>query len=260
MNSKKVCLSTFTLKLIAIITMTIDHIGAVLGADGYGGILTYDTYMILRIVGRIAFPIFCYLIVEGYFYTRSVKKYALRLFAFACISQIPYTLALKGARITFNHLNIFFTLLLGLILVWVIDSTINKIKNTSNLHQSNILPAVLIILLIFYLTDDYLGIDYGIYGLLLILIFYFFRENKSPSAEDIYSYDEAADIKRFTLLFISIGAITLIFSTQLQIYCLFALIPISMHNHKKGRSLKYVFYAYYPIHLLILYFIKIAFK
>jgi hypothetical protein len=95
-------LSSFTSKCIALSTMAIDHIGAVL--------LPSPKYLLLRLIGRISFPIFCFLIVEGYYRTKNLKKYILRLFAFALISEIPYDLAFKKSFIYLNKQNIFFTL------------------------------------------------------------------------------------------------------------------------------------------------------
>lgn len=249
-NNNGKYLSTFTLKIIAILTMTIDHIGAILGAEGYGGILSYDTYMILRTIGRLAFPIFCYLIVEGYFHTRSAKKYSIRLFVFALISQLPFNLAIKGDISKFYTLNIFFTLLLGLILIWIIDTLIKKIHlSESKPHQSELLPYIFATIAIFYAVDNFVPIDYGVYGLLLILVFYFFRAKE----ETLENPD--AGTKAVLMQFIAMGIITFLFSSGIQIYSLFALIPIAMHNHKKGKGLKYFFYMYYPLHLLIIYFI-----
>lgn len=249
MNNKQKHLSTFTLKIIAILTMTIDHIGAVLGMEGYDGILSYDTYMILRTIGRTAFPIFSYLIVEGYFHTRNVRNYTIRLFVFALLSQLPFNLAIKGDIFKFQSLNIFFTLLLGLVLIWIIDTLIKKIRLSEiEPHQSVLLPYIFAVIAVFYAVDNFIPIDYGVYGLLLILVFYFFRAKE----ETLENPD--AGTKAVLAQFIAIGVITFLFSSGIQIYCLFALIPIAMHNNKKGKGLKYFFYLYYPLHLLIIYF------
>lgn len=252
-NSNYKCLSTFTLKMIAIITMTLDHIGAILGSKSYDGILSPDTYMVLRTIGRFAFPIFCYLIVEGYFHTKNVKKYALRLFVFALASQLPFNLALKGDIFNFYSFNVFFTLLFGLILVWIIDTTLKKIHASKcTPHQGMVLPCIFTVIAIFYAVDNYIPIDYGVYGILLIMVFYFFQAKE----ETLENPD--ARTKAILDQFIAIGVITFLFSSGIQIYCLFSLIPIAMHNQKKGKGLKYFFYLYYPLHLLIIYCISLV--
>ena len=104
-------LSGSTLKLIAIITMLIDHIGAAVIARlliaGQGSEMLYKIYYAMRAVGRVAFPIFCFLLVEGFFYTGSRKKYALRLFGFALLSEIPFDLAFSGKILEFGYQNVF---------------------------------------------------------------------------------------------------------------------------------------------------------
>ena len=98
-------MSSLVLKITALITMIIDHYGAIF----QGNIIIY------RIIGRLAFPIYCFLLVEGYTHTSNIKKYASRLIAFAIISEIPFDLAFFG-KIGFEHQNIFFTLFIGCLL------------------------------------------------------------------------------------------------------------------------------------------------
>lgn len=235
------CINTFVLKIIAIIAMTVDHVGAVIGTDRYLGTLTLsgiipeDIYWILRSIGRLAFPIYCYLIVEGFFYTRNVFKYGARLLAFAVISQIPFSLASQKELLNLEHLNVFFTLTLGLICVAVADKCIELVKASSRSSSavSALLTGAVCILIIMGLADE-LGTDYGSLGIIIILAFYFFR--------DKYIYQ-----------FIIIGCATNIMMPGIQMLSLFSLIPIFLHNRKKGPSLKYFFYLYYPLHLLVLY-------
>ena len=100
-------LSSFALKCIALITMIIDHVGAIL----------YPEARVLRIIGRIAFPIYAFLVAEGFYHTKNVKKYMLRLLLFALVSEIPFDLALTGQILEFGHQNVFFTLFAGLLLM-----------------------------------------------------------------------------------------------------------------------------------------------
>ena len=133
---KKKGISGSTLKMIAIVTMLIDHIGAavlarLLMVNGLGELnqtntdaimqwlsangALYWTYTIMRMIGRVAFPIFCFLLVEGFLHTHDVKKYAMRLGLFALLSEIPFDLAFSSKILEFNYQNVFFTLFIGLL-------------------------------------------------------------------------------------------------------------------------------------------------
>lgn len=248
-------MTTFILKLIAIITMTIDHIGASVGTTYknnhlyFSEIIPHNIYYLCRVIGRIAFPIFCYLIVEGYYHTGNIKKYALRLFLFAIISQVPFSLAFFKTPFDFDT-NVYFTLFFGLICVYLADNSKKKYAKYQETGEKSLLfsciYAYLGIILIM-IASILLHTDYSAYGIMLILLFYFYRIGEPNSLSN------KENIVKYIQLFISIVVITLILSNTNELYCLIALIPIAFHNHKKGPSLKYVFYAYYPVQLLILY-------
>ena len=239
-------MSSFALKMIAIITMLIDHITAVLvPSDSW-------FYLVGRLIGRLAFPIFAFLLVEGFFHTRSVKKYLIRLGIFALISEIPFDLAFynssfSGASIKadlpnmfkdaelfdivigrfMRHQNIFFTLFIGLLTVWLM-SMVEK-KYSKNLVYVNIINALITVGL--SLGAAFLRTDYGFMGVLLIVAFYLFRGSKP-------------------LLAI---AMIILSSSLLQAVSTLSIIPIGFYNGKKGKSMKYFFYAFYPVHIFILY-------
>lgn len=132
------------LKVIAIITMLIDHIGY----------LFFPQHIIFRIIGRLAFPIFAYQLAMGYTYTKDMKKYAIRLLLFGVVSQAPYILAFNGG------LNILFTLLLSLGILYALDK-----KKYSILVLLSILPLLL-------------PFEYGYYGVFSIISFYIFRNKR----------------------------------------------------------------------------------
>lgn len=209
---EKYGLSTFALKLFACVIMLIDHIGAIL----------LPNVIMLRIIGRLSFPIFCFLIVQGYIHTRDVKKYFIRLVLFALISEIPYDLAFFG-RVNFGQQNVFFTLALGLFVIIVIDRA-NKIVS----YIAFILACALAYIL---------KTDYDLFGVLLIMMLYLVRGKKILEAITVFA----------TNVGLCVG---------IQRYASIAMFPIALYNGKKGPSLKYFFYIFYPVHLLILYLIR----
>lgn len=222
-------MTSFLLKIIGIVTMLCDHTG-----DVFIGHFSF-----LNLIGRIAFPIFAFQIVQGYIHTHNVKKYALRLFAFACISQIPFMLFLSAFYDNY-YLNIFFTLFLGVICLYGFD----KIENR---YLRNLF-AILICAI-----GHFIQVDYGAYGIAIIFLFYVFSKifpNKKALMcfvftlvttikylPDIISYSSVAYVYIFCIIFTCI-----------------ALIPICTYNGKQGPKIKYLFYAFYPLHLLLLHF------
>lgn len=204
--------------------MLIDHIAAVFVDNGT------NLYLLMRGFGRIAFPIFCFLIVEGYFHTRNVKKYMARLAAFALISEIPFDLCFYHKLFYLQHQNVFFTLLLGLVTIYVIEEI--KKRFSSSYLIAVVLQFISIILAM--IAAWFLCTDYSMLGILIIIVFYINRGNKIQTA-------------------IAFMIVTFCLSNEIQLLSLLALIPIFMYNGKKGPSMRYVFYVFYPGHLLILY-------
>lgn len=210
-------LNSFQLKWIAIVTMTIDHMGAIL----------FPGNLIYRYIGRIAFPIFCFLLVEGFFHTRNIQKYVIRLGAFAILSEIPYDLAFRGNILDLERQNVFFTLAIGVGLMYCLD------------RCSELSVKVIYILLAMWLTIT-LVTDYSYKGIVLILIYYFLRDRKTEK--------------------VALGAAwNFIWNASIQGFGAIASVFIAMYNGEKGKSMKYFFYLFYPLHLLILYGINAIF-
>jgi len=185
------------------------------------GLLFFPHIIIFRIIGRLALPIFAYAIVQGYQYTSDLNRYMKRLLVLAVISQIPYMLV-AGV----SYLNTVFTLLLGLMLV-------------DSYEKKNYILTFLIIL--FPLIIE---VDYSIYGLLLMLSFHVFK--KPIRAFSVQAY---------------LNIMWAYFSSVIQIFSLVGSL-LSLFEEKllpKIKMNKYLFYAFYPIHLMILYLIKIIF-
>ncbi|MCT4543074.1 MAG: conjugal transfer protein TraX [Vallitalea sp.] len=215
-------MTSTNLKIIACITMLIDHVGAVF----------FSKYVWLRIIGRIAFPIFAYLIVEGYFHTKNIKKYLTRLLLFGVVSEIPFNLAFYGELFYFPGLNIFFTLFLGLLVIYIYDNY----KSYGG-----------IALIIIGVIAEFIGTDYGMIGILVIFLFYIFKGNYIMQA-----------ISFIAITLIGVGT-EYYMSGQLsiQIYSITSLFLLYIYNGKKGMNIKYLFYGFYPGHLLIIGLIRL---
>jgi hypothetical protein len=221
-------MSSFNLKLIAIITMLIDHIAAVF--------VPSDTilWLVMRSIGRLAFPIFVFLIVEGFHHTKDIKKYLIRLGAFAFISEIPFDLAFYGKVLEGGHQNVFFTLFLGLLVITLINMVEKKFEKI--MFVANLLSALLT--LGFCVIAFFLKTDYHFAGILLIVAFYLFRGSKA-------------------IIALSLIIVTGTILGSINILATLAIIPIAFYNGQKGKNIKYIFYAFYPAHLLIIALIKV---
>lgn len=232
--NKQFSITGYTLKMIAIITMLIDHIGAFTLGEG----LLYQDYVqnnpvlfqnlkilyiVMRQIGRLAFPIFCFLLVEGFLHTKNVRKYALRLLLFAFISEVPFDLAIGGTFFDFSQQNIFFTLFIGLLVMIAASRFEGKI-----LFQ-------LIIFIIGMLSGYLLNVDYSYMGIFLLEVLYFFRFNRRNQ--------------------VCSGAISVLWEPAAAL----SFIPIWFYNGKRGRSMKYFFYWFYPVHILILAAVNMIF-
>lgn len=227
----KKCLSNFDLKLIAIITMTIDHIGVVFGTP---------LYNFLRAVGRLSFPIFAYLLTEGYVHTKSFSKYFLRLLILAITSEVIYDYVFFDSFIYMKANNIFFTLALGLLTIKLLDKNKSLIKKyfKDKIDLLIILPITyLLIIIIMCIIGELLNFSYGMLGILIISFFYIFKEN-------------------FPLTLISVSLSTIIFGEPMQYFSIFSLIFIYFYNKRLGKNYKLFFYLYYPLHILVLGLIK----
>ncbi len=225
--------NSLTLKLIAIITMTLDHIAIFFFKSNS------PIYYGLRAVGRISFPIFAFLLTVGYFHTTNLKKYLGRLISFALITEIIYDYSFYNRFYYSKSQNIFFTLTLGLITIYLLDKTNKLIKNqiTDAKDQKIILLTIniLIISLASFLSA-LLNLDYSIIGIIMISTFYLFK-NKY-------------------LIFITLLLTTLVFASNIQLYSLISLYFIFNYQDQKMVNHKYFFYCYYPFHLLILKLLK----
>ena len=213
------------LKLIAVAAMLIDHAGVVLVERGLGRGSWSGLDFLLRTIGRTAFPIFCFLLVEGFLHTRDVRKYEARMLAFAIISEVPFDLAVFGKWFYPEYQNVYFTLFLGLC---VLDG-FRKASGRPARQALAILAGCMAALAV--------RCDYDIIGIFMILAFYMYHDNKR-------------------LRFLLAGGLAFLESLGYFGAALSAFIPIHMYNGRRGeKNLKYFFYCFYPAHLLLLYLI-----
>lgn len=300
-----------TLKIIAIVAMFIDHFGAIVlanymisgkwveGAVPYSTL--YNIYFAMRIIGRLGFPIFCFLLVEGFMHTRNIWKYLRNLIIFAAISELPFNIAFGDALFTFEYQNVFMTLAIGLLALigityamkketwhialkvlsypaffltglvtvfyvtkWLMpyDASLAEILSGVNTYLLGGVVAEIMILfsirhmtfnqkasvgyalysaMIAVIAAELLNTDYAGGGVLVILAMYYFRYSK-PAFRG------------------AIGCIILTLMQSIEASAFFIMIPLHFYNGKRGMSLKYFFYAFYPAHILILYLICILMK
>lgn len=220
-------LSGSALKLIALLSMTIDHIAYYCGVGGL-------TYEVMRSLGRIAFPVFAFLLVEGYVHTHSKQHYFFSLMAFALISQVPWWLLNQD-----SSLNVFFTLALGLMTLQVLDTlqSLRPINKSKHFCKSPFFIASVVATATICALATYLDVDYAYRGILLIIFFRLFRNNFPL-------------IALFTMpLMYAYGTVgyLLALAVMATYNCQRGFIP-------KGSAWKYAFYAYYPGHILIVWY------
>ena len=214
-------MSGTALKWIAVISMLIDHTAEVL--MNHNAALTEpiwaQIYVLMRGIGRIAFPIYAFLLVEGFLHTRDVKKYLTRMFLFAVVSEIPFDLAVFHTPFYWGYQNVFFSLFLGLL-------ALAGIRWGTGLWKQ----ALALIMCVG--AAQLINCDYGAFGVFFIVLLYMTRYEK----------------KTQTVL----GALSLVW----ELPGILAFIPIRLYNGTRGRcGNKYFFYAFYPAHLLILWMI-----
>lgn len=221
-------MTAFTIKLIAIITMVIDHIG----------LFFFPDLIWFRVVGRLAFPLFAWLIANGAYHTHNIKAYLARIFILACISQIPFLLANRQMDPQFSNLNVLFTLSLGL-------AAIIFIKKVKSPLFSLFIAAG------FALAANLLNTDYGAMGVFSIIAFYVFFKN--------IKYLLLSEILIFTIPYI--GALEqLDLRGSIEVVGIFSLIIIAFYNQKEGRKMKYLFYLFYPVQYILIYLAQILLK
>lgn len=228
----KTNLDTDFLKLIAIISMLIDHVGGNL----------FPQYPAFRWIGRLAFPIFAYCLTVGLLYTRDIKKYILRLSVFALISQPFYIFATHpwDWQAEWINLNIFFTLVVSLVAMW-------------GLHTQKWWLFVAM-----FLLASLVNFDYSSQGIILMLIFYFCR-NKPAMGAGLYVLTWLPALWS-GYLEDPLSVVIVGHAINWTVFGLLSVFPIFIPTHTGVKIPKWFFYGFYPAHLAVIGVIRVIWK
>lgn len=258
------------LKTIAIIAMVIDHIGVY-----FMPFMPNFLYGILRNIGRIAMPIFSYLIVQGFFHTKNYKKYITRLGICAIATQVFITILMTinkiyvpeylNAKYIYTNGNVLFSYIIGLVLIKIIheDILIKKWDYHKNMSFKIIISILILIATVF------IPLDYGIEAVLLVVLLYFIERfrlyiliNKNTYNISLFKLIDDKKIKIIysVLVFLAISIVVIYFKKSL--FTILSIIPIMLYNDEHGsynKFLKYAFYIVFPFQHILLYSLAMIF-
>lgn len=237
------------IKWIAMISMLIDHMGVALIEptlwehieDMYTEpslYRLYMLYMIMRGIGRFAFPAFGFLLVEGFCHTRSKVRYLRNMILFMVISEVPFDLVISGKWWDIAQQNVFFTLGFGLVAIWIVDALHKKALINSQYALTYGIIGLFTVAGIAYCAE-WLHTDYGWMGVISICLMYFLRKTPVWGAVAVCALLSMVD--------------------WLEICCLSLVLAVACYNGERGRQPKYFFYIFYPSHLLILWMVGTIF-
>lgn len=231
------------LKLVACITMLIDHIGYEIIYPIYSSVAVlnepqerYQLYLLFRCIGRISFPIFAFLLVEGIHHTRNRKNYALRLAAGAILAEIPYNLMVSGKAFWIQQ-SVMATLLLGFLAVMAME-------------RCSAIAWKPVAALPFVLLAEVFSVDYGWAGVVLIALFELSRETYSPNLMRLGGM--VVLFHYMSSYVFRIGGVEI----PMQVLGVLSLLFISNYDGRKltrSKAVQWGFYLFYPIHMLILW-------
>ena len=238
-DNRKLGLSSMALHVLAMLLMLCDHL--------WGTIVAGNDWM--TCIGRLAFPIFAFLAVEGFFHTGNLKRYMGRMLIFALVSEVPFNLMMSGSIIYPFHQNVLWSFLISLGLMWLNEKARAKKKWwLSLLTAAGTLALGWILGLISF-------VDYNYAGIMMTMAFYFFRGNKW--------WQFAGQVLAMKYINFYMGGMVyefMLFGREVsfpqQGFAIFALVPIWLYNGQRGtqnKVMKWFNYAFYPVHMLILW-------
>jgi hypothetical protein len=220
-------MNLFQIKLVAVLAMVVDHVGR----------FFFPQYLILNIIGRLAFPLFAWMIANGAHKTRDLNGYLKRLTIFAFISQIPFVLVNRVQNPYFMQSNVLFTFVIALlVIIWV--------KRV----QGDFKKLMVIFVGLFAATV--MQVDYGVLGVLSVLSFY---DSYGKFGQMVWQQVGIYVVYHLFLAIFMVGFVPLLF---VQMFGLLALGIIYIYNTQRGYGAKYLFYLFYPLHFLVIYLIK----
>lgn len=309
-RQKRKGISGSTIKIIAVAAMLIDHIAAALltrmlivrgvlelnTATDINQIMSwlmenaglYYGTSLMRLIGRLGFPIFCFLLVEGFQKTRSVKKYAFRLGLFALISEIPFDLAVSGKVLEFGYQNVYFTLFVGILALcavkWISENELPAVLRwiftvtgilapafylwtmRTKLSMVGLIGGGLIVAAVLG-NLIYCAVKQGVTRMQMVcasqtavviamLLADFLHTDYSGMG--VLTIVAMYVFRKKKVISMLAGCVVLIIMSLGEISALFALIPVALYNGERGLKMKYFFYIFYPAHLLIIWLVAAA--
>ncbi len=243
--------NSLVIKLVAMFAMLVDHVGVII-LSRWG--MQYDTvsmmdfsnpysalYSCARLFGRLAFPLYIFLLVEGFEKTSNRLKYFINLLIFAAISEVPFDLAIRGEIFYPKYNNVMITLLLGFLAIWTIELILQS-EFLRSFNKPTLVYVIIVLSIVFYMSiAGLVHSDYRYYGVAAIVAMYLVR-------------------KQNILLAFVFTVIVLTFSNETELAAIFGLPLILFYNGDRGFSskiLKYVFYWFYPVHFLAIWLVQL---
>lgn len=232
----KLGLTGNALKILGAIFMVIDHVG----------LMFFPTLKILRIIGRLSYPIFAFMIAEGCYYTKNKVKYFLNVFVLGAICQLVYYFY-DGQL----YMSILITFSLSILLIYALQFMKNTLVSNKELSIKCLSVVIFALsILVVYFLNVYLDIDYGFWGCLAPAFAIAVRKPQNYNSK----LWEVLDNHLLRVLVFGVGLLVhALNSASIQIYSLLTLPILFLYSGKRGKlKMKYFFYFFYPIHLLLL--------